>query len=433
MGKQQRGQLVQRLVVDMAFKRHDLGQGAPVIHPAPAIELRTVGGIQANAALTAHQPQQVPALLLTHAQRPGITAYEPRRQAVTQPITGTTDEPDMFGPEPYLLAEFAIQRLLRGFVALNAALRELPGVLPYTARPEEPPLPVAEDDPDVCPIPLGINHLSQFFGLRDVASLFHKGARSGKWINGPPAKTHIVNPVTIGYRTLPGGAAGTPQHGTPPLALALFDLDNTLLDGDSDYLWGQFLVERGILDGDEYARENLRFYREYQEGTLDIEAFLDFQLRPLRENDPEALYHWRNQFISDAIEPIVLPGARELLQSHRDSGHQLVIISATNRFITEPIATLLGADDLLCTEPELVDGQFTGRVSGEPCFQEGKITHVERWLDARSLALDDSWFYSDSRNDIPLLERVTHPVAVDPDPALEAHAAARGWRIISLR
>ncbi len=217
------------------------------------------------------------------------------------------------------------------------------------------------------------------------------------------------------------------------MGLAIFDLDNTLLAGDSDYLWGQFLVEQGIVDRSYYERENERFYEEYRAGTLDIHEFLNFTLEPLARHEPDDLYLWREQFMAEKIRPIILPKARTLLARHRDQGHYLLIITATNAFVTRPIAEELGVDELLATEPEMKDGRFTGRVAGTPCFREGKVTRLEAWLRATGRNLAESWFYSDSHNDLPLLELVTHPTAVDPDETLAQHAEMKGWPIISLR
>ena len=217
------------------------------------------------------------------------------------------------------------------------------------------------------------------------------------------------------------------------MTLAIFDLDNTLLGGDSDYLWGRFLVERGLVDGEAYERENQRFYDEYRAGTLDIHEFLAFALRPLTEHSLAELLAWRERFLEEKIQPILLPKAVELLERHRTDGDTLLIITATNRFITAPIAERLGVSQLLATEPEFADGRYTGRSAGIPCFQHGKVERLDQWLEETGHDLAESWFYSDSHNDLPLLGRVTHPVAVDPDTALAQHARERGWPIISLR
>lgn len=223
------------------------------------------------------------------------------------------------------------------------------------------------------------------------------------------------------------------QETSRPVGIALFDLDNTLIAGDSDYLWGCFLVEQGIVDGVAYERENRRFYDLYKRGELDIHEFLDFQLRPLAEHDMETLLAWRRQYIEEMITPLMLPGAHALLDRHRQQGDTLVIITATNRFITGPIARLYGVDHLLATEPEVRNDRYTGKITGLPCFQDGKVTWLQGWLAAHGETLADSWFYSDSHNDLPLLGKVSRPVAVDPDDILAQHAASHGWPIISLR
>jgi len=217
------------------------------------------------------------------------------------------------------------------------------------------------------------------------------------------------------------------------LALAIFDLDNTLLAGDSDYLWGTFLTERGIVDGEEFERENERFYREYKEGCLDIFEFLRFSFRPLRDNRLEDLERYRKDFLREKIEPIILPAARALVERHRTTGDELLIITATNEFVTAPIAEHLGIPNLIATIPEKANGRFTGNVTGTPSFQAGKVERLLEWLQEAGVGLAGSSFYSDSHNDVPLLERVDHPVAVDPDDHLRRHARARGWPIISLR
>ena len=215
--------------------------------------------------------------------------------------------------------------------------------------------------------------------------------------------------------------------------LAIFDLDNTLLAGDSDYLWGKFLAGRGIVDAEFYEQENQRFYDEYKAGELDIFEFLAFSLKPLSEQSPVTLASLHRDFMAECIRPIITPAARQLLARHRDNGDILLIITATNRFITAPIAEELAVPNLLATDPEMVDGHYTGRVAGIPCYREGKVERLRYWLQQTGYNLAESWFYSDSHNDLPLLELVTHPVAVDPDETLANHATAKGWPIISLR
>jgi len=218
------------------------------------------------------------------------------------------------------------------------------------------------------------------------------------------------------------------------VGLAIFDLDNTLLGGDSDHAWGQFLVDRGIVDPVHYRENNDRFYREYQSGQLDIHAYLAFALEPLTRHDMARLRQWHEEFMRDVIAPLRLPKADALLAEHRSRGDYLLIITATNAFVTRPIGESLGVDDLLATEPEIRDGRYTGKGVGTPCFREGKVTRLREWLQQHpSYDLSESYFYSDSQNDLPLLEMVGNPVAVDPDETLRGVAGERGWSIISLR
>jgi HAD superfamily hydrolase (TIGR01490 family) len=217
------------------------------------------------------------------------------------------------------------------------------------------------------------------------------------------------------------------------LSLAIFDLDNTLIGGDSDTLWGEFLAEHGYVDGDVHRREHHRYYQEYVEGRLDILEFLRFQLSILARHDMATLQRWRGQFIEEKIRQILLPRAKALLDEHRAKRHTLVIITATNRFITEPIARLFEVEHLIATDPEMVEGRYTGQVAGTPAFASGKVVRIAAWLEAHRRGLEGSWFYSDSHNDLPLLNQVSHPVAVDPDPTLATEAERRGWPIISLR
>ena len=217
------------------------------------------------------------------------------------------------------------------------------------------------------------------------------------------------------------------------MSIAIFDLDNTLLGGDSDALWGSFISEQGIVDAEFYAKENQRFYDEYQAGKLDIYEFLNFSLKPLSEHSLATLNRLHQQFVQEKIAPIMLPAAKELLKTHREQGHLLMIITATNRFVTAPIAKLFDVDVLIATDPEIINNRYSGKVAGTPCFQGGKVERLNQWLEENNRTLGESWFYSDSQNDLPLLERVNHPVAVDPDPSLAAHAVQQGWPLITLR
>lgn len=217
------------------------------------------------------------------------------------------------------------------------------------------------------------------------------------------------------------------------MALAIFDLDNTLIGGDSDHLWGEFLVRHGHVDADFYRSENDRFYQQYQQGTLDIYEWLEFQFKPLAAHSMQTLLNWHQQFMREEIEPIWLPKAVDLVEHHREKGDTLLIITATNRFITEPIAEQLNIPHLIATEPEQINGRYSGRVTGLPSYQQGKITRLDEWLQQQQISMEGSSFYSDSHNDLPLLEHVDHPVAVDPDDTLRSTAIKQGWPILSLR
>lgn len=217
------------------------------------------------------------------------------------------------------------------------------------------------------------------------------------------------------------------------MTLAIFDLDNTLIADDSDYLWGQFLVDQGIVDRTIYEQINAQFYEDYQQGTLDITAFLHFTLKPLKEHSLDQLHVWREQFLDEVITPILLKAAEALVEKHRALGHTLLVITATNRFITEPIVEMYGIDNLIATTPELVDERYTGEIVGVPCFQGGKVTLLNEWLKKTNETLEGSYFYSDSHNDLPMLKLVDHPIVVDPDEKLRHVATLQGWKIISLR
>lgn len=223
---------------------------------------------------------------------------------------------------------------------------------------------------------------------------------------------------------------------TAPRRLALFDLDNTLLTGDSDYEWGQYLIDRGVLDRDEYEAQNNVFFAQYKAGTLDIHEYLRFALGALARHTPDELEAWRAEFMDERIRPMIGAPARELVRGHLDAGDLCAVVTATNSFVTAPIAREFGVPNLIATEPERQGRSFTGRAFGTPCFREGKIVRVRDWLDGLGTPLASfasSTFYSDSLNDLPLLNLVRSPVAVDPDESLAAEARRRGWPVISLR
>jgi len=218
--------------------------------------------------------------------------------------------------------------------------------------------------------------------------------------------------------------------------LALFDLDNTLLSGDSDFEWAQFLISKDVLDSEVHEAKNVEFFEQYKAGTLDIHAFLDFQLAPLSRHARAELDAWHLEFMSTRIRPLIAAAARELVAKHARRGDLLAIVTATNSFVTGPIAREFGIPHLIATIPAQENGRFTGQPRGTPSFREGKIVRVDAWLESLGLWLgsfEQSWFYSDSHNDLPLLEKVTHPVAVDADATLAEVAAQRGWLRLSLR
>ncbi len=217
------------------------------------------------------------------------------------------------------------------------------------------------------------------------------------------------------------------------MTLAIFDLDNTLLAGDSDNAWCEFVADLGLVDRSDYLQKTNGFYADYCRGELDIVAYQRFILAPLVGVEPEQLLRWHAQFMREKIEAIILPEAQALVESHRTQGHTPIIITATNTFITAPIAKRLGIEHLLATLPEQRNGFYTGDVTGIPCYREGKVERLALWLTEHHENLTGSFFYSDSHNDLPLLGQVEHPVAVDPDDQLRAYATQHGWPILSLR
>jgi HAD superfamily hydrolase (TIGR01490 family) len=221
--------------------------------------------------------------------------------------------------------------------------------------------------------------------------------------------------------------------------LALFDLDHTLLPIDSDHEWGRFLVKIGVVDADYYATENERFYADYKAGRLDIYAFLAFALKPLSEHSRSQLNEWHAQFMHEVINPNLRSSAFDLVKKHQDQGDVCCVVTATNSFVTRPIVQTFGIQHLIATEPEVLGdpatGNFSGKVAGTPNFREGKVTRVESWLSSEKLSwssLEKSYFYSDSINDLPLMEKVTQPIPTNPDQSLRIKATENSWPILEL-
>ena len=219
------------------------------------------------------------------------------------------------------------------------------------------------------------------------------------------------------------------------MALAIFDLDNTLLAGDSDHRWGEFLCDVGLSNVEAFRQKNDAFYADYQAGRLDMTAYLDFVLEPLTGMARSAVRSLQHQFVSECIEPMLLDKAFDLLNEHRIKGDTLLMMTATHAVVAEPVAARLGFEHWLGSGVGIHDDRYTGKAAGSPCFQQGKVDHLADWRSRHPDIADpdDSWFYSDSHNDLPLLGAVGHPIAVDPDDTLRKHAEANHWPIMSLR
>lgn len=214
--------------------------------------------------------------------------------------------------------------------------------------------------------------------------------------------------------------------------LVLFDLDHTLLDGDSDFSWGDFLCEIGAVDADVYRTQNQKFFDQYQSGELDIMEYLKFALEPLAQNNINTLLQWRQQFLNEKIKPMIIDEAAELVNTHINKGDITAIITSTNAFITEPIGHLFGIKTVIATQPQLINGRFSGNVEGTPCFRDGKVQCLQKWLNTTKPNYQQSWFYSDSFNDMPLLSWVDNPVVVNGDTQLCEHALNKGWQTLSI-
>ncbi|ABL02009.1 HAD-superfamily subfamily IB hydrolase, TIGR01490 [Candidatus Ruthia magnifica str. Cm (Calyptogena magnifica)] len=214
------------------------------------------------------------------------------------------------------------------------------------------------------------------------------------------------------------------------MALAIFDLDKTLIKGDSDFLWGEFLSEIGAVDAGTYQSKNQYFIDQYVLGKLDINEYLEFCLMPLSQHSIQILNQWHQQFMSQKIEQILLPKAQVVVDAHKTKGDIVIVITATNRFVAEPIVARYGIEHLLATNPEIKEGQYTGKIEGEPCFQSGKINHLNKWLKETGENIKGASFYSDSHNDLPMLELVDYPIVVHGDDKLNTFAIERDWQCL---
>ncbi|MBV1876261.1 MAG: HAD-IB family hydrolase [Pseudomonadales bacterium] len=217
------------------------------------------------------------------------------------------------------------------------------------------------------------------------------------------------------------------------MALAIFDLDETLISADSDHAWGEYVVANNLVDKQSHQAKNEQFYQEYKQGVLDIEAYMRFSCAVLAAHSTDLLYQHRQQFIDQQIKPLLLPKALAKIAAHKEQGDLIIVVTATIDFITQPIVELMGIKNLIAPEPEMLNGRYTGKLSGIPSYGIGKVIRLKEWVKAHNQDMTNSYFYSDSANDIPLLEAVEHPVAVDPDPRLEHFAKQHNWPIISFR
>jgi HAD superfamily hydrolase (TIGR01490 family) len=238
-----------------------------------------------------------------------------------------------------------------------------------------------------------------------------------------PPRISIVSTIEI----------SNPRFRSKPLALALFDLDNTLIAGDSDHAWGEFVVAKGLVDGDHFSAINDKFFADYQQGQLDIHAYLSFALEPLAKFSQRQLHDLHKDFMREKINPIKLTKANLTVEQHRRAGDTIMVITATNSFITAPIVESMGINLLIASEGEVINGRYTGQPSGVPSYKEGKVIRLQQWLDQTGHNLAGAYFYSDSHNDLPLLSIVDNPIAVDPDPTLRQHALDHNWPILSFR
>ena len=217
------------------------------------------------------------------------------------------------------------------------------------------------------------------------------------------------------------------------MALAIFDLDETLISADSDHKWGEFMARKGLVDGDIHKQKNDAFYEDYKAGRLDISAYLEFACSALSAHSMDDLHSYRQEFMDTVMRALILDQGRALVNQHKAAGDYPMVITSTIEFVTAPIVADLGIETLIAPIPEIKDERYTGNIVGTPSFAGGKVIRLKEWLSANDQSLEGSYFYSDSHNDLPLLELVDNPVAVNPDDKLRKVATTNNWQIISLR
>ena len=394
-------------------------------------------GIELHCRLTRRQAQQEPTLLLANADRllpaPDVALW----QAVAKPLPGFSKHLHMVWLQTHLLVQLPIHGLFGGLAAMNATLRELPGIKTTdTTTPQHPALFAGDDNTHV-----GTESLLVYDTLfartgQSIAPVTDGCGACVRCGNDTPVHLHLWDPVDadiLSQSPWPSLRHTRIIRNGAQLTLAIFDLDNTLIAGDSDHRWGEFACAEGLVDATRHARANDAFLQDYQDGCLDIDAYLRFALSTIAGLTLAEVAALQKRFVRDWVEPMILPAAEALLEQHRKNGDTLLIITATNSVVTRPIADRLGVKHLIGCEAERQNGTYTGQPTGIPSFREGKIQRLQAWLGEHPAATAGAYFYSDSHNDLPLLEWVDNPVAVDPDPRLKNIAGDRNWPVISLR
>jgi len=392
--------------------------------------------IQTNECIRSEQLKQKPLLLLTQIRDTFLSMPAGgggTRHLITQPAPGDGELSHRLRRQSQFLMQLTVHGLLRTFIRVNPTLGKLPEIRLPASSPQHLPMSICQYNTHIGSI--GTLRHGRFFNVRNARMAKAIFPQKGQTDHPPPTpgvkKCRLSAPQNATLVPDPETRSSDPQK--TAVALALFDLDGTLLDGDSDHGWGEFLCQSQVVDSRQYRHANERFLRDYQAGQLDVEAYLEFALAPLAKLGPRRLHLLRQAFLASPLCPSPKPLAKRLLDHHRKQGDTLVILTSTNRFVAGPLAARLNVDTLLATEPEQIAGHFTGRFHPPPCYGAGKLAWLHPWLEKRGLNLEGSFAYSDSIADLPLLEAASHPAAVEPDPQLAARARLNGWPVISLK